>query len=386
MIQQALSAGVSRRSRPRRIALVLGGGGLKGFAHIGVLRVLQARGIRPAITCGTSIGALIAAAYASGMSLDAMEARARAMQRADLFRLNHVGMLLDRMRSRSIYLEEPLRAVIEGVVPDVRFDEIDHDLLVNTVDLQRGTQVVWGLPGLRDVSLRDAVYASCALPGYFPPGVVNGATCVDGGTTDNLPVAIAGLGADVIIGVDVGSSDLPRGADLSRDGFAALFMRAATVMMHELQTRPLTAWAGPPLLLIRPRVAHLGWFNFQHTAEVIAEGERAAEAVLDELDAVAESAGGIWPRRTVNVEVDRDRCTGCGTCAALEPAVMGMDAAGKAFARMRIMEWSPADGEFVHHCPTQAIRALRENGAAHQTPGGTPRRGVPSVSARPEEP
>jgi len=93
------------------------------------------------------------------MPLEEMERRALGMRRRDLFRINHVGMLFDRMRSASIYLEEPLRALCSNAVPRTTFDELQAPLLVNTVDVERGTQVVWGLPGLTNVRVDDAVYA-----------------------------------------------------------------------------------------------------------------------------------------------------------------------------------------------------------------------------------
>lgn len=158
-----------KKPQGRRVALVLGGGGLKGFAHIGVLHALTELGITPSVYAGTSIGALIAAAAATGMPVDDMEERARDLKRHDLFRLNRLGMVLDRLHLPAIYLERPLREVCESVVPDLKFSELETNLLVNTVDLQRGTQVVWGLPGLKNVRVADAVYASCALPGFFPP-------------------------------------------------------------------------------------------------------------------------------------------------------------------------------------------------------------------------
>ncbi len=184
---------MSRASYPhqRRIALVLGGGGMKGFAHIGAMQALQDRGIVPTLYAGTSIGALIAAAAASGCPTDELARRAERLTRRDLFQLNHYAMLVGRMRAESLYAAEPLRALIDEVVPLGTFDDLPVPVLVNTVDLVRCTQVVWGLPGLRDASVRDAVYASCALPGFFPPGTVNGRLCVDGGTTDNMPVSIA---------------------------------------------------------------------------------------------------------------------------------------------------------------------------------------------------
>src|SRR5690348_4206262 len=131
------ATGTGRRSRrsimSRRIALVLGGGGLKGFAHIGVLRALEERGIVPDVLAGTSIGALIAAAYLGGASVADLATRAEALRRKDLFRLNHFGMLLDRMRSPSIYLEEPLRELVNASLPEGTFKDLPKRLLVNTV-------------------------------------------------------------------------------------------------------------------------------------------------------------------------------------------------------------------------------------------------------------
>src|SRR5688500_40736 len=103
--------------RERRVALVLGGGGLKGFAHIGALRALAERGIVPSVIAGTSIGALIAAAHVTGLPLDEMERRAIALRRRDMLRLDHIGMLMDRWKATSIYLAEPLRALIDASIP-----------------------------------------------------------------------------------------------------------------------------------------------------------------------------------------------------------------------------------------------------------------------------
>lgn len=341
----------------RRIAVVLGGGGMKGFAHVGVLRALEESGVEPTVFAGTSIGAMIAAAYVGGMSLDAMAERATSLRKGDLFRINHLGMLMERMRAPSIYLGEPLRELVASAVPDCTFEELPRRLLVNTVDLELGTPMVWGLPGLRDVKLADAVYASCALPGYFPPGLVRGRLCTDGGVVDNLPVGIASIHADAVIAVDVGSSDLTRGTAVASSGFAAIYMRAATVMMHALQQMPLEHWQGPPMILIRPKVADMPWLSFQSTVRVIEEGYRAATEALRRLDECLAAPGGIYPRRPIRVVVDRDACTGCGLCTAQAPGVMGLDSSGKAFARTRVVEWSPADGGFVPQCPEGAIHA-----------------------------
>jgi NTE family protein len=342
----------------RKIALVLGGGGIKGFAHIGVLKALEERAIRPAVYAGTSIGAMMAAATVAGLPADELARRAGALRRRDLFRINHFGMLMDRMKSPSIYLEEPLRALCASVIPEGSFEESGHPLLVNTVDLERGTQIVWGLPGLRDVSVRDAVYASCALPGFFPPGRVDGRICVDGGVIDNMPAHIAGLGMDMVIAVDVGSSDLAQLPEIGGQGFATIYMRAATTMMHSLQQAPLMQWSGPPMLLIRPKVGR-DWLSFSNSVAHIREGYRAAAKALEHFDAYLEQPGGIFPRKRVELSVSKEKCIGCGLCAAIAPTYFGMESDGKAFARTKVVEWSAADGDFVHHCPTLAIDATR---------------------------
>ena len=292
----------------KRIALVLGGGGLKGFAHVGVLRALAERGVQPSLFAGTSIGALIAAAHVGGMPLDEMQRKAESIGRDDLFRLNRIRILFDRFHSPSIYLPEPLRALCDASVPALRFDELPIPLLVNTVDVERGTQVVWGRPGLRDVPVADAVYASCALPGFFPPGRVDGRVCVDGGTVDNMPVSVAALGMDAVIAVDVGNSGIAPESDIAGQGFASVFMRSATIMMHALQELPLSDWAGPPMILVRPRVTHIGWFAFGHTTELIEAGYRAAYDALDHLEECLAADTGIFPKRRVRVVVDREKC------------------------------------------------------------------------------
>ena len=350
-------------SKPRRkahkIALVLGGGGLKGFAHIGVFRALKELGIEPTVIAGTSIGALIGAAYARGMPLTEMTDRARSLKRRDLFRLNRMGMLLERQHSPAIYLEEPLREVVKSVAGEKRFDQLKKTLLVNTVDIERGSQVVWGLPGLRDVSVLDAVYASCALPGFYPPGRIGDRLCVDGGVLDNLPVSIAGLGMDAVIAVDTGSSDVEPESDIATAGFASIYMRAATTMMHALQLAPFATWTRPPMILIRPKVNHIGWFSFSNTDDLLEAGYTAAMEACKHYEECITWGIGVFPRRAMQIEVDRQKCIGCTLCVALAPDLMAMDASQKAYPLEPVVEWSPADGDFVHHCPTLAISAKR---------------------------
>jgi ferredoxin len=101
------------------------------------------------------------------------------------------------------------------------------------------------------------------------------------------------------------------------------------------------------------------WLSFSNSVQHIREGYRAAAKALEHFDTYLEQPGGIYPRKRVEISVVRERCIGCGLCAALAPTYMGLDSSGKAFARTRVVEWSAADGDFVHHCPTAAIEANR---------------------------
>ena len=109
------------------------------------------------------------------------------------------------------------------------------------------------------------------------------------------------------------------------------------------------------MILLRPKLGASDWLSFGNAARTIDEGYRKASLALQDFESALEQPGGVYPRRRVAIEVDRDKCIGCGICAALAPAVMGIDETGKAFARARTADWSTADGDFVHHCPTCAI-------------------------------
>ncbi len=290
------------------------------------------------------------------MPIDEMERRALALTRSDLFRIDRLHMVTKRLMSPSLYLGHPLDALVRDIVPATTFRQLDRTLLVNTVDLERGAQVIWGLPGLEDVAVADAVYASCSLPGFFPPRVIAGRTCVDGGVVDNLPVSIAVQEMDAVIGVDVGSSSLSTARRIKDKGFAAIYMRAAQTMMRSLQAAQLAAWAGPPLLLVRPAVWHFNWFSFAHTRRMIDAGYDAANDALDRAGDALLASGGVYPRRVLDLTVDRDRCTGCRFCVTLAPDVMMMDSTGKAQPIESRVQWSRADGDFVHQCPVDAIK------------------------------
>jgi len=345
-------------SNPRPFTLVLSGGGLKGLAHIGVFQALAEFGLTPNAVIGTSMGSLVAAAWAAGHDIETMRRRGLAVKRKHVFQVAHTDMAFRRMRAPAIYRPEPLQQLIEGLVGSRTFDDLEHQLIVNTVEINSGMQVLWGQPGLRDVRVADAVFASCALPGLFPPQQLRGRFYCDGAVIRNLPVrAAAGAGDTPVIAVDVGSSSVLR-ADVENSGFAATYARGLEIVMQTMAEESLRGWEKPALLLVHPRVEHVPMFAFDRTRELIDEGYRATKAVLDEFGGpLPDDARGIYPRRHVRIRVSADRCIGCGACVLRAPHVFALGAGGKAEVLEPDQSWSPLDGDYVRNCPTYAISA-----------------------------
>jgi NTE family protein len=365
-----------------RFALVLGGGGMKGLAHVGALRALLERGWEPEVTVGTSIGALIGAAWASGFSITEIESLALSMKRHDIFAVAGADMAFRRLRIPGLYRSEPLEMLLRGLLGETTFADLPRRLVVASTDINSGTVLYWGLPGLTGVPVADAVFASCALPGFFPPRDLGGRFLVDGALVDNLPVSVAAAqGVAGVVAVDVGSSSVLR-AEVQDDGFAAIFARASEIVFQQVLEARLVHWTGPAMLLVQPRVEHVPMFSFSHTRELIDEGYRATAAALDQAEHEVRTArGGIFPRRAVELRVARERCIGCGTCVALAPpGTFRMDATGKALPPEEPQLWSPVSGDFLRHCPTYAISARPVHPAADDpTAGGS--RGTAPASA-----
>src|SRR6266496_2883417 len=215
-----------------RFTLVLGGGGMKGVAHIGVLQALTERGLVPAQIVGSSVGALVGAAWSAGRSIAELRDVAIKLRRKDVFVVAHADMAFKRMRSPALFRREPLLALINSLVGAGTFQDLMLPTVVNTVDINSGMQVFWGLPGVDEVQVADAVMASCALPGYLPPHEIRGRYYIDGATVDNLPFGAArALDTELILAVDVSASSALR-ADTQDEGFAAVFARATELAMQ----------------------------------------------------------------------------------------------------------------------------------------------------------
>jgi NTE family protein len=226
-------------------------------------------------------------------------------------------------------------------------------------------QVMWGLPGLRSTKVADAVAASCALPGIFPPRDINGRTYVDGAIIENLPVRMAAsLGQGPILAINVAAMSVVRSA-LETQGFAATYSRGLEIVMQTQIETQLRDWKGPPLVLIQPKVEHISMFAFDKTAELIDAGYSATANTLDQLGTkLGGIARGMHPTRRLRVVVDEERCVGCGSCVVQAPQVFRLDARGKAEVLTPVQSWSPIDGAYVLNCPTYAISVRPEDSAA----------------------
>jgi NTE family protein len=180
------------RKKSRKITLVLGGGSARGLAHIGVLGVLKEKNIPIDSIVGTSMGALVGAAYSIGVPLKEM------YDKAEKFTANQ---LLDpTIPAMGLLAGKKLEALIKDITHGKGFSDCRIPLAVVTTDIENGEEVVF-----KDGDLAKVVQASCSWPGIFNPVTINGRMLVDGGVKNSVPTNIArSLGADYALAVDVG--------------------------------------------------------------------------------------------------------------------------------------------------------------------------------------
>jgi NTE family protein len=264
----------------KKVILVLGGGGMRGLAHIGVLKVLARNGIVPDEYIGCSGGALVAALGAGGMMPEDIERVGLSLRRKDVLDYNWWSLLWRRGRARSLYRGKAMHDTIRRVLPVDRWDQLQKPLYVNAVDLNSGTETFFGLPGLTDLPIHDAVVASCSIPGVYPPKRIGNRHFVDGGVLDILPIKMAVYnGAGIIIGVNLeGPEETPRG--IERKGMVGIIDQSHTIIARTLFRLQLERFREAPLVMIEPHVANHGVFQFERTNEVITAGEHAAERVM----------------------------------------------------------------------------------------------------------
>lgn len=306
-------------ARPR-VALVLSGGGARGLAHIGVLRVLEEMRVPVDIVVGTSMGAVVGGAYAAGRSAGELEriTRDTAWQNVladrptrdtlayrrreeDLllpsrleFAVKGDGLSLPPAAAGNAALEEALVKLLPSGMRERRADQLGIPFGSVASDLLTGDLVE-----LSDAPLFLAMRASLAVPGVFAPTRVNGRLVADGGLVRNLPVDMArALGADIVIAVNVGTPLAPENELSSALGVARQMLQILTEQNVQRSIRELR----PQDMLIAPALGRVGFLDFDRHDEAIRAGEEAARALAARLAPLAvapETYAALEARRTV---------------------------------------------------------------------------------------
>jgi NTE family protein len=248
-----------------KIALALGGGAARGFAHIGVIKALEAQGIVPDIVVGTSAGSVVGALYAAGMSGFDLQKLALEMQE---------DMVSDwTLPDRGVLKGEALQDFINQKLNNRSIQKLPRPLGVVATDLQSGEMVLF-----RQGNTGMAVRASSAVPGVFQPVEISGREYVDGGLTSPVPAQSArAMGADFVIAVDI--SNVTRRDKLT--GTLDILLQTFAIMGHAISNHELE----DADVVIRPRMAAVSSTDFEDRHLAILEGEKAAAAVMPELKA-----------------------------------------------------------------------------------------------------
>ncbi len=239
------------------IGLALGGGFARGFAHLGVLQVLEQNHIPITHIAGTSVGSILGAAYASGAPLAHVIETCRALRFRDIarWRVSRLGLASNQR----------LENLIKRVFESRQFEELRIPLAVVATDLTSGDPVVF-----TQGNLVDAIRASCAFPGLFEPVEIGTRCLADGGLVAPVPTRAAReLGAATVIGVSVGMQDVYRGAPTN-------IFQVVSRAVNAAQKHQLEIWERHADLVLRPDVQSLAWDDFDRAEEAIAAGTAAA--------------------------------------------------------------------------------------------------------------
>ncbi len=266
----------------RTLGIALGGGGMRGLAHIGVVRALNAADLPIVAIAGTSMGGLIGAAIAAGVTPEQLQEEI-----GNLNSLSGILRLLDWWPGRrALSSGRSVMRYFAGVISETRtFDDLQIPLAVCACDVLSGEQVI-----LRKGPLMEALNATMALPGIFDPVKYHGRILVDGGLVNNVPADIVrAMGADVVLAVDVSFAGLVGGSeDLAIAQNWRMIndvWRSQTILMRVVTDYRLRDAA--PEVLLRPSLPEgvSTLRGLQQLAEIVASGERAGAAAVPRLRA-----------------------------------------------------------------------------------------------------
>ncbi|MCB9886128.1 MAG: patatin-like phospholipase family protein [Planctomycetes bacterium] len=353
-------------ARPRKTVLVLGGGGMRGFCHIGVIRAIERLGLVVDEVVGTSMGAVMGALYATGLDSRQIEEAAAEIQLKDYFRLNLLKFLVRGFRHASVYKGRTFRQLIEKWLPHASFEELPRPFFCNALSLSTGASRFFGLPGSAPMRVADAVYASACLPTIFEPAAIDGDHYIDGGMTETLALRIArARQADLVIGVDLSHRDM-RIPVTYKASLPHILFQTYETMGQALNEHNLHRYVDDKTVLMKPKVSHLGLLDMPDVQEIVRIGEREALEVLTtnpltrylcNPDVLAEEDRMVQtPRDHVHLHVDMNACIHCGICAAT-CATSGFAAVplGDVVRKLHNYECT-RDMACERNCPTGAIR------------------------------
>ncbi len=256
--------------RPLRIALALGGGAARGFAHVGVIKALEARGIEPDIVVGTSAGSFVAALYCAGYAGADLQSVALQFEESAITDWS--------LPSRGFFKGMALQEFVNRKVDQRPIEKLPRKLAVVATDLGSGEMKIFerGNVGM-------AVRASSSVPGVFQPVTIGGREYVDGGLVSPIPVRVARqLGADVVIAVDISRNP----ADQSTTGAFDIVLQTFAIMGQTIARTELQSAD----IVIRPSLGSVGSTDFAAREAAIREGEKAVAAQAVAISAVIDRA------------------------------------------------------------------------------------------------
>ncbi|MEE8564553.1 MAG: patatin-like phospholipase family protein [Atribacterota bacterium] len=292
-----------------KVGLALGGGGARGLAHIGVLKVLERENIPIDLITGTSMGAIIGAVYALKKDISAIEKITEKYSKISKFNIDlsfsekerkdkpfflkkmsdflKKGYILNLELTRKYINDgEGLRRVIEELVNNKTFEDTQIPFAVVAADLVMGEKVI-----IRRGKLFDALLASASIPGMFPPVTLDKKILVDGGIVDVVPIEVAqSLGANFVIAVSV-SQTIKKRAEFSNA--VEIFFRSDSITSAELRKLQLS-FAN---VVITPKVGRFHWSDFSKPEKCVREGEIAAQNAILELKKKLKRVKSSWWKR-----------------------------------------------------------------------------------------
>ncbi|MCD7098565.1 patatin-like phospholipase family protein [Stenotrophomonas sp. MMGLT7] len=250
-------------AKPVRIGIALGGGAAKGFAHIGVIKMLEANGFEPVVVSGTSAGSVVGALYASGMDAFAMQEKAVALDQASIRDV--------RLFSGGLVQGQKLQDYVNQQLGNRPIEKLGRPFAAVATRLEDGERTVFvrGNAG-------QAVRASSSVPGVFEPVAIGQYHYVDGGVVSPVPVdAARQLGAEFVIAVDISN----RASGSTPGGLFGTVNQSIAIMGQRLGKAELERAD----VVIRPKVLDIGAADFTQRNTAILEGERAALAAMPQI-------------------------------------------------------------------------------------------------------